>query len=113
MARLRGALRYYTRAAADPTGRACFITNTAMEMIPQDKDVTAIVDSIFRRMAALLAAEVVRYQKAGLLKSALDETTAENYLLALAQGLRVLNKVLREEELGPLVDLALAGLQQG
>jgi TetR/AcrR family transcriptional repressor of nem operon len=108
---LRGALKYYTRAATDLTGRACFITNTAMEMIPQDKEVTAIVESIFRRMAAILAAEVVRYQKAGLFKGGSDEKTIGRYLLATTQGLRVLNKVFGEDELAPVVDLILRGLE--
>jgi TetR/AcrR family transcriptional repressor of nem operon len=107
---MREALRYYTRIAADPTGRACLITNTAMEMIPQDTEVREIVESIFRRMAGLLAVEVMRYRQAGLLRPDLDELMAGHYLLSSAQGLRVLNKVFREGELDPVVDLIIRGL---
>jgi TetR/AcrR family transcriptional repressor of nem operon len=106
----RQALRYYTRAATDLTGRACLITNTAMEMIPQDAEVAAVVESIFRRMAALLAAEYTRGRRAGLFASDLDETTAGHYLLSATQGLRVLNKVFREDELTPLIDFILRGI---
>jgi len=108
---LRGALQYYTRAATDVTGRACLITNTAMEMIPQDAEVTAIVESILRRMSFLLADEYVRYRKAGLFKSELDAKTVGHYLLSAAQGLRVLNKVFTEDELNPVIDLILRGLE--
>jgi TetR/AcrR family transcriptional repressor of nem operon len=107
---MRQALRYYTRAATDLTGRACLITNTAMEMIPQDAEVAGVVEGIFRRMAGLLAAEYARGRDAGLFTSNLDEVTAGNYLLSATQGLRVLNKVFREDELMPVVDLILRAI---
>ena len=105
------ALRYYTRAATDLTGRGCLITNTAMEMIPQDGEVAEVVESIFRRMAAQLAAEYTRARQAGIFTGNLDETTVGSYLLATAQGLRVLNKVFREDELTPVIDLVLRGIE--
>jgi TetR/AcrR family transcriptional repressor of nem operon len=107
----RQALRYYTRAATDITGRACLITNIALEMIPQDAEVGAIVESIFRRMSRLLAAEFVRGRDAGLFARDLDEETVGNYLLSTAQGLRVLNKVFREDELTPLIEIILRAIE--
>lgn len=107
----REALRYYTRAATDLTGRACLITNTAMEMIPQDAEVAAVVESIFRRMAALLVAEYMRGRDSGLFSRDLDANTVGNYLLSSAQGLRVLNKVFREDELTPVIDLILRAIE--
>jgi TetR/AcrR family transcriptional repressor of nem operon len=108
---MRKALCYYTRAATNLTGRGCLITNTAMEMIPQDAEVGEIVESIFRRMTEMLAAEVVRFRQAGLFRPGLDESTIGHYLLSAAQGLRVLNKVFREDELNPVVDVILSGLR--
>jgi len=107
----RQALRYYTQAVTDVTGRGCLITNTAMEMIPQDAEVAAVVESIFRRMAALLAAEYGRARRAGIFTRDLDEVTVGHYLLTATQGMRVLNKVFRKDELMPVVDLVLRGLE--
>jgi hypothetical protein len=62
-------------------------------------------------MAELLVAEFARGREAGLFASGLDEATVGNYLLSAAQGLRVLNKVFREDELTPVVDLILRGIE--
>jgi hypothetical protein len=62
-------------------------------------------------MAGLLAAEYVRGGRTGLFASGLDEATVGNYLLTATQGMRVLNKVFREDELTPVIDLILRGLE--
>jgi TetR/AcrR family transcriptional repressor of nem operon len=109
---LRQALLYYTRIITDLYGlRACFITNMALELLPQEDEVGALIQQIFRRMAGLLAAAVVRGQADGIFARGLDEETVGNYLLCSIQGLRILGKVFREEELSRVVDLILRTLE--
>ena len=110
---LRAALRYYTRTPTVLVGRhGCLVTNTALEMLPDDPEIEDRVERIFRRMTALLSAAVVRGQAAGIFNPNLDERTIGNYLLCVIQGLRVLGKVRTygEKELAATVDLVIAAL---
>ena len=110
---LRSALLYYTRTASVLVGRhGCMVTNTALEMLPDDPDVAERVERIFRQMAALLSAAVVRGQAAGIFNSNLDERAVGNFLLCAIEGLRVLGKVKTygEKELAATVDLVMAAL---
>ncbi|HTD17449.1 MAG TPA: TetR/AcrR family transcriptional regulator [Chthoniobacterales bacterium] len=110
---LRTALLYYTRTATVLGSRqGCLVTNTALEMLPQDPDVAERVERIFRRMASLLAAAVIRGQAAGVFKTNLDERSVGNFLLCVIEGLRVLGKIKTygEKDLAPIVDLVLAAL---
>jgi TetR/AcrR family transcriptional repressor of nem operon len=108
---IRQALLYYTRTASDLNGpRACFISNTALELLPQEREVGALIEQIFRRMATLLAAAISRTQANGIFRRVLDEAVIGNYLLCSIQGLRILGKVYSEAELTPVVDLILRAL---
>ncbi len=109
---LRAGLLYYVRTAADLTDvRACFITNTALELLPQDAEVGALVREIFRRMAAIWMAAAVRAQEAGIFNKDLDQEAMGNFLMCTIQGLRILGKVFEEKELTKVVDLALRALE--
>ena len=109
---LRSALLYYTRTATTLSGNhGCLVTNTALEMIPDDREVAERVERIFRRMVALLTAAIVRGQAAGIFNPELDERAIENYLLCAIQGLRVLGKVNHDEqELVGIVDMVMRAL---
>jgi TetR/AcrR family transcriptional repressor of nem operon len=109
---IRQALLYYTRTASDLNGpRACFITNTALELLPQEREVGALIQQIFRRMSGLLAAAVTRAQAAGIFAPGLDEAAVGLYLLSSIQGLRILGKVYTEADLTRVVDLILRALE--
>jgi TetR/AcrR family transcriptional regulator, transcriptional repressor for nem operon len=110
---LRSALLYYTRTATVLGSRhGCLVTNTALEMLPEDPDVAQRVERIFRQMASLLAAAVIRGQATGAFQTDLDERAVGNYLLCVIEGLRVLGKIktYAEKDLAPIVDLVLAAL---
>jgi TetR/AcrR family transcriptional regulator, transcriptional repressor for nem operon len=109
---LRSALLYYTRVATTPSGNhGCFVTNTALELLPGDREVADRVERIFRRMTALLTAAVIRGQAAGIFNPELDERAVGNFLLCAIQGLRVLGKVSRDEqELVGIVELVMRAL---
>jgi TetR/AcrR family transcriptional repressor of nem operon len=109
---LRDALLHYARVACALSGRrSCFITNTTLEMQPDDEVLRARVAAIQRRMATLLAAAVIRAQASGAFNSTLDEKAAGDFLLCVMQGLRVMGRVAHEEEaLTGIVDVAMRAL---
>jgi TetR/AcrR family transcriptional repressor of nem operon len=106
---LREALMQYARTAGALSGRrACLITNTALEMLPEDKDVHAKVERTFRRMSQVLTAAVVEGQAAGAFSKRLSDRDIGNFVLTVIQGIRVLGKVsYSERELRAVVDIAL------
>ncbi|MEJ0000860.1 MAG: TetR/AcrR family transcriptional regulator [Verrucomicrobiota bacterium] len=110
---LREGLLYYVQTASDlERARACFITNTALELTPQDPGVAQLVERVFRRMAALWTEAALRARDEGFFDLKLDAMAAGNYLLCVAQGLRVLGKIYREKELTDMVDMALRALEE-
>jgi TetR/AcrR family transcriptional repressor of nem operon len=109
---LREALLYYVQTVSDlDRARACFITNTALELTPRDRDVAEMIGRIFRRMAALWADAATRARAEGVFATKLDDRTAGNILLCVVQGLRVMGKICNREELTAIVDSTLNGLE--
>jgi TetR/AcrR family transcriptional repressor of nem operon len=109
---LRQGLLYYIQVASDlDLARACFITNTALELTPQDRQVALVIERTFRRMSALWSQAAMRAREAGAFKTRLDEKTVGDYLYCIVQGLRVLGKIYRADELSLVVDLALRALE--
>jgi TetR/AcrR family transcriptional repressor of nem operon len=109
---LRSGLLYYIQAVSDlDLARACFITNTALELTPQDREVARVIDHTFRRMSELWSKAAVRARDAGAFKTRLNEKTVGDFLYCIVQGLRVLGKIYKPEELFPVVDLALRALE--
>ncbi|OLL28352.1 TetR family transcriptional regulator [Burkholderia sp. SRS-W-2-2016] len=109
---LRDALLHYARVSCALSGRrSCFITNTTLEMQPDDEQLRARVASIQRRMATLLAAAVIRGQASGAFDSKLDEQAVGDFLLCVMQGLRVMGRVAHTEDaLTGIVDVAMRAL---
>lgn len=109
---MREALLYYVRFASGvPNEGGCLVTSAAMELIPDDLDVTKRIECTIRRMAALLAAAVVRGQVIGIFNKRLDERAVGNYLVCMTYGLRILGKIITDrEELIAIVDTAIKAL---
>jgi TetR/AcrR family transcriptional repressor of nem operon len=110
-AAIREALMGYARRAADRQQCGCLVTAAAMEMVPQDPDVTAQIERLFRRIQDLFAAAVIRGQTAGEIARDKDERAIARLMLCTIQGLRVLGKTApAEHELADMVDLAMRAL---
>ncbi|MBN3754824.1 TetR/AcrR family transcriptional regulator [Paraburkholderia sp. Tr-20389] len=106
---LRNALLHHTRVTSSLTG--CFITNSTLELLPEDELLHAKIRAIQRRVVTLLAAAVIRGQAAGVFNGDLDEKAVADFLLCVTQGLRVLGKCKRkEDELKAVVDVAMRAL---
>jgi TetR/AcrR family transcriptional repressor of nem operon len=111
-ATLRNALLYYVRASSYLNHtRACFITNTTLELLPQDRKVGQLIGQIMHRMANLWAAAAVRAQAAGCCRLKMDERAVGNFLLCVVQGLRVMRKIYSEKELTPIIEMTLRAIE--
>jgi TetR/AcrR family transcriptional repressor of nem operon len=108
-AAIREALMGYARRAAATQGRqGCLITAAAMEMMPADIEVSALITRMFRRIEDLFAAAIIRGQSAGEIPRHYDERAIAKLLLCTVQGLRVLGKTgPSERETEAVVDTAL------
>jgi TetR/AcrR family transcriptional regulator, transcriptional repressor for nem operon len=109
---IRAALMDYARRAANAQGqRGCLITSAAMEMMPEDSEVSAMVSRMFQRLQALFAAVIVRGQTAGEISRDLDAKGIARLFVCTIQGLRVLGKTAPSEpELAEVVEAALRTL---
>ena len=111
-AAIREALMGYARRCAASQGQqGCLITAAAMEMMPDDVEISALISGMFRRMQDLFAGAVIRGQASGEIPSYLDERAIARMLLCTIQGLRVLGKTgPSEQEMTEVVETALRAL---
>ena len=111
-AAIREALMGYARRCAASQGQqGCLITAAAMEMMPADVEISALISRMFRRMQDLFAGAVIRGQASGEIASDLDERAIARMLLCTIQGLRVLGKTgPSEQEMTEVVETALRAL---
>jgi TetR/AcrR family transcriptional regulator, transcriptional repressor for nem operon len=111
-AAIREALMGYARRAAAAQGmQSCLITAAAMEMMPDDAEVGALVTRWFRRIQDLYAATIIRGQTTGEIPRHYDERAIARMLLCTVQGLRVLGKTgPSEQDMAEVVDTAMRAL---
>ncbi len=86
------------------------MTNTTLELLPQEKDVAQRIRQGFRGMTEMIEETARRGQIEGSIKRDLDPRQIALYLYSYAQGLRVVGRVSTMAELEPTLDLALASL---
>lgn len=105
-AAIRDTLMGYAQRAASHEGRrGCIMTAAAIEMVPEDAEVGAVIARMFRRMEDLFAAAVIRGQAAGEIPRAYDERAIARHLLCTVQGLRVLGKTgPSPQEMAQIID---------
>ena len=105
-AAIRDTLMGYARRAASNDGRrGCIMTTAAMEMMPEDVQVSAVITCMFRRIEDLFAAAVIRGQAAGEIPATHDERAIARHLLCTVQGLRVLGKTGPDErDMAQIID---------
>ena len=110
-AAVREALLGYARRSADQGRQGCIVTGAAMEMVPDDAEVSAAIDRLFRRTRDLFAAAIIRGQAAGEIPRHYDERAIARHLHCTMQGLRVLGRTgPSEQDLIDIVDQAMRSL---
>ncbi|WP_417843518.1 TetR/AcrR family transcriptional regulator [Thalassospira sp.] len=91
--------------------RGCFVVFAALEMLPDDKEVSARISRLFRRLQDLYAAAIIRAQSLGEIDPGLDDRTLARFLVCQIQGMRVLGKAGADhDETRAMVDLVLKAL---
>src|SRR5579875_855408 len=110
-AALRTTLMSYAQRVAANRCQGCIITMAAMEMMPQDKEATLLIERMLRRMQDLFAATVIRGQLAGEIPADRDERAIARMMVVTIQGLRVFGKTAPSEaDLKAVVDLAMGAV---
>ncbi|MBB4243665.1 MULTISPECIES: TetR/AcrR family transcriptional regulator [Rhizobium] len=91
--------------------RGCFVVLTAVEMLPEDKEVAPRISRLFRRLQDLYAAAIIRAQALGEIDPGLDERALARFLVCQIHGMRVLGKAVADrEETRAMIDIALKAL---
>lgn len=89
--------------------KGCLVANSAMELAPQDTEVTARVRMMFRRMEDLFAGSLSRAQEEGEISKQRDVRSLARFIVTSIEGLRVYGKVQpSDRNLGDIVDLVVA-----
>lgn len=78
--------------------RGCMIANTAMEVTPQDTEITATVAAHLHEIRAFFARAVTAGQASGTVPPGLDAEDASSLFLALLLGLRVMARTQATRE---------------
>jgi TetR/AcrR family transcriptional repressor of nem operon len=109
---LREALLHYTKVSSNLSSRhGCFITNAAIELLPNDHALRSHIESTLQRIATQFSLAIARGQQAGEYDRRLDAEEVGRFLLCIVQGMRVLGKVdMNEAALASIVDMALRAL---
>jgi len=91
----------------------CLLTNTATHLQHNGGDLETLLDRMFARLEGVLLAAIRRGRDDGSIAAAVDPENTAKFLIAFAQGLRVLSRAgLRDEAfLRNAVDGALAVLE--
>lgn len=91
--------------------RGCFVILAAVEMLPEDKEVSVRISRLFRRLQDLYAAAVIRAQALGEIDRNLDERTLARFLVCQIQGMRILGKAGADRrDMQAMIELALKPL---
>ena len=89
----------------------CFITNTAVELCPQDEETQRRIDVKFKQVASAFKHALTNAQAQGEISSDRNLDTLAQYLISSLQGLRVMAKVNRDQAtLNNIVQVILATL---
>jgi len=109
---LREALMHYTSVSANLLDRhGCFITNAAIELLPDDETMRVHIESTLHRIATQFSLAIARGQQAGQFNRNLDAEDVGRFLLCIVQGLRVLGKTdMDKSALSSIVDMTMRAL---
>jgi TetR/AcrR family transcriptional regulator, transcriptional repressor for nem operon len=86
-------LRFADLSSGGDGTRGCFAVLTAAEMLPVDTESAELVRSHYERLQTLFAEAVRKGQVMGEIKSDLDPEVVSQFIVAHAQGMRVLGKL--------------------
>lgn len=92
----------------DPDRKGCFVTNTAVELLPHDEKAARGVDVGIGGLESAIAGALVRAQDQGELSADKDPYSLARFLTTFAQGLRVVAKRPERRRITDAVEHALS-----
>nr|WP_042193426.1 TetR/AcrR family transcriptional regulator [Kibdelosporangium sp. MJ126-NF4] len=95
-------------SATDPDRKGCFVTNTAVECLPQDELAARRVDIGMGGLESAIAGALAQAQSQGTLSADKDPYSLARFLVTFTQGLRVLGHRPDRRRLTDAVNLALS-----
>ena len=99
------------RMAKEEKCYGCLMTNTAVELCPNDAEAKSRIKTHFGQIARAFKQTLVKAQAKGEIDSQQDLDSMANYLTSNLQGLRVMGKVNRDfATLNSIVDVILSVL---
>lgn len=106
---IRNTLRRHADMSSGAQGaRGCFAVLTAAEMLPASTEAAQRIATLFRRLQDLFADAIARGQNVGEFGEQLDAQATARFLVAHAQGMRVIGKAgSSRQEMLANVDLAM------
>ena len=98
-------------AGDDKKSKGCFLQNVTMEMVPQDKDVVAIVNQNLENLTKIFHSLVTRGIKSGEITSTQTPASLAMYLVNTVQGLITLSKTVSDKKkLRAVAEVAISAL---
>lgn len=109
---LAGIRRYLLGQAAQAVkGRGCLIANTTLELLPGDKEVSAVIEAHQHSVEERLEAALDRARAAGEISGKRSTRVLAHYLLTVAQGLWESGRTMPDiERLTEVIDATMGGL---
>lgn len=96
----------------DPEKRGCFLTNTAVGLVPEDRALRRKVVTYFKRIEAAFECALKRAQSRGEIKASANVYALSWYLISSVQGLLVMRKVISDEDvLKDVVSITMSALR--
>lgn len=90
--------RFAEESAGDELRRGCFMTNTAVELAPHDRDAARRVEASWDVLETALTSALLRARAQGELAAGRDPRALARMLLVLLQGMRVVGKAGGDQE---------------
>ncbi|MBI1984133.1 MAG: TetR/AcrR family transcriptional regulator [Acidobacteria bacterium] len=88
--------QFFLKLVDAPTGRirmGCLLTNSAVEVGLEDREVAALIRGAFRRVEQAIRARLVEAQKANRLMEGAQPKALARLLITVLQGVRVMSRV--------------------
>ncbi|WP_171168069.1 TetR/AcrR family transcriptional regulator [Streptomyces sp. I05A-00742] len=85
-------LLYAAESLDDPDRKGCLVTNTAVEVLPEDEQAERRVASALDELETAIAGALLRARAQGELRPDADPRALARFLVTFLQGLRVIGK---------------------
>ncbi len=102
---------FATEALGDADRKGCLVTNTAIELLPEDDQAQRRVETAFHEVESAITGALIRAKAQGELEEEVDVRAQARFLVTFVQGLRVMGKTGDERRINDAVEQAMTVLR--